>query len=475
VEGQDLAKDSFAQPADDASRLKIPQVSLPKGGGAIRGIDEKFSVNAVNGTGTLTLPIAVSPGRSGFGPQLSLSYSSGAGNGPFGFGWNLSTQTITRKTDKGLPRYADFNDSDVFILSGAEDLVPVPNSARILTVNQVKYTIAQFKPRIEGAFARIERWTSDNGNTHWRTISRDNLTTLYGLDENSRIQDRPRDPKLPWDQPQIFSWLISRSFDDKGNVAVYDYAEETAKDVSPSTPHEANRTLADRCRQRYLKSIRYGKAQSYFPDWSTDHAEVALPNDSYFQAVVDYGDHSLNAPTPTPDQPWTLRPDPFSTHRAGFEVRTYRRVKRILMFHHFKDEPDVGINCLVRSTDFVYSDELTPPDPAAPIYTFLQSASVSGYLRQGTTFEGRSLPKLEFTYSQATLNPQVQTLDAESVQNLPQGIEGSRFEWVDLDGDGAGGVLSDWCRPYRHFRHGNQGEPDNHNKVTAAIARELAD
>ncbi len=51
-------------------------MSLPKGGGAIRGIGEKFAAN----------PIATSPGRSGFGPQLPLSYDSGAGNSPFGFG-----------------------------------------------------------------------------------------------------------------------------------------------------------------------------------------------------------------------------------------------------------------------------------------------------------------------------------------------------------------------------------------------------
>src|SRR2546429_4177104 len=73
----------------------------------------------------MTVPIATSPGRSGFGPQLSLSYDSGAGNGPFGLGWSLSLPSITRKTDKGLPRYRDADDSDVFILTGAEDLVPV--------------------------------------------------------------------------------------------------------------------------------------------------------------------------------------------------------------------------------------------------------------------------------------------------------------------------------------------------------------
>jgi hypothetical protein len=102
-----------------------PAVSLPKGGGAIKGMGEKFAANPVTGTGSMTVPIATSPGRSGFGPQLSLSYDSGAGNGPFGFGWSLSLPSITRKTDKGLPRYDDATESDVFILSGAEDLVPV--------------------------------------------------------------------------------------------------------------------------------------------------------------------------------------------------------------------------------------------------------------------------------------------------------------------------------------------------------------
>ena|SRR5436190_13063271 len=59
-----------------------------------------------------------SPGRSGFGPQLSLSYDSGSGNGPFGFGWALYIPKITRKTDKGLPKYIDAEESDTYILSG---------------------------------------------------------------------------------------------------------------------------------------------------------------------------------------------------------------------------------------------------------------------------------------------------------------------------------------------------------------------
>src|SRR3984885_13824624 len=120
----DAASDTSGS-SSTSSAPTPPHVSLPKGGGAIRGIGEKFAANPVTGTGSLTVPIATSPGRSGFGLQLSLSYDSGAGNGPFGLGWTLTLPRITRKTDKGLPRYCDADEADVFLLSGAEDLVRV--------------------------------------------------------------------------------------------------------------------------------------------------------------------------------------------------------------------------------------------------------------------------------------------------------------------------------------------------------------
>lgn len=105
----------------------LPSITLPKGGGAIRGIGEKFGANPV--TGSLMVPIFTSPNRSDFYPKLSLSYDSGGSNGPFALGWNLKVPSIRRKTEKGLPQYADEFDSDLFILSDTEDLIPalVPN------------------------------------------------------------------------------------------------------------------------------------------------------------------------------------------------------------------------------------------------------------------------------------------------------------------------------------------------------------
>jgi hypothetical protein len=86
-------------------RVSAPASTLPKGGGAIRGIGEKFAANPVTGTASMSIPVFISPGRSGFGPQLALSYDSGAGNGPFGFGWSPSLPVITRKTNKGISPY----------------------------------------------------------------------------------------------------------------------------------------------------------------------------------------------------------------------------------------------------------------------------------------------------------------------------------------------------------------------------------
>src|SRR5258708_33649162 len=54
----------------------LPSISLPKGGGAIHGMGEKFATNPVTGTGAMTVPIATSPGRGGGGPPRPPPYTS---------------------------------------------------------------------------------------------------------------------------------------------------------------------------------------------------------------------------------------------------------------------------------------------------------------------------------------------------------------------------------------------------------------
>src|SRR6266699_928918 len=100
---QKAATDVSSQDSANASSSPLPSLSLPKGGGAIRGIGEKFAANPVTGTGSMTVPIATSPGRSGFGPQLSLSYDSGASNGPFGFGWSSPCRRLPARPTRAYP------------------------------------------------------------------------------------------------------------------------------------------------------------------------------------------------------------------------------------------------------------------------------------------------------------------------------------------------------------------------------------
>ncbi|MEJ2659732.1 MAG: SpvB/TcaC N-terminal domain-containing protein, partial [Desulfobacteraceae bacterium] len=463
-----------AESAEKTNNL-APSISLPKGGGAIRGIGEKFAANPVTGTGSMSVPVATSPGRSGFGPQLSLSYDSGAGNGPFGLGWNLSLPSITRKTDKGLPEYWDAEESDAFILSGAEDLVPVlvekdgewePEQVSPRTIDAKEYTITHYRPRIEGLFARIERWTNPNDPTDvfWRSISKDNITTWYGKTEESRIAD-------PAGKTRIFSWLICQSYDDKGNAIVYEYKPENTERVNLSEVNEKNRT---REANRYLKRIRYGNR---IPnrDATTWQAidPTQLSSDAWmFEVVFDYGEHYAEDEHGQPitvlingdQREWNIRQDPFSSYRAGFEVRTYRLCQRVLMFHHFPDELGVD-DYLVRSTEFKYKE--------GPIASFITQVIQSGYVRQDNAtnpYLKKSLPPVEFEYSQAIIQEEIHTLDAESLENLPYGLDGSSYQGVDLDGEGISGILTEQAGTWFYKRNLSPIRFVNENRKQKQVA-----
>jgi len=145
-------------------------ISLPQGGGALHGIGEKFSPDLHTGTGNFTIPIALPSGRNGFQPQVNLVYSTGSGNGTFGLGWSLSIPGVMRKTSEGIPRYDDLQDT--FVLSGAEDLVPV--------TQQPGFT--RYQPRTEGLFARLLHHR-DAEHNYWEVKSKDGLVSVYGTPE----------------------------------------------------------------------------------------------------------------------------------------------------------------------------------------------------------------------------------------------------------------------------------------------------
>ena len=203
------------------------------------------------------------------------------------------------------------------------------------------------------ARAFIERWTkvTNAHDIHWRSISKDNILTVYGRDAQSRIVDSQ-------DAGHIFSWLICESQDDKGNGILYRYKSENGVGVDLGKAHERNRgpaTDARRTTNRYLKHIYYGNRTPLTNNLGqrsrlldSTQIETELANAGWmFEVVFDYGEHANPTPKPNDSGQWTYRTDAFSTYRSRFEVRTTRICQRVLMFHHFPDENNVGRDCLV--------------------------------------------------------------------------------------------------------------------------------
>ena len=442
-----------------------PTILLPKGGGAIRGIGEKFDVNLATGTGSASVPICISPSRGNFHPQLAITYDSGAGNSAFGLGWNVHLPHISRKTSKGLPRYADHGsvqESDVFLLNGQEDLVPlfkkgtdkevVLDAAGQPVLDEASngdYTVRRYAPRIEKAFERIERWTSqtDTNDIQWRVTSGQNATTIFGQNAASRIAD-----PVKGSGSRVFTWLVSEMYDCKGNAMIYEYKSEDSTNVPTSQANEANRLAISRTSNRYIKRIRYGNVTPNrgLDSWTPFPTSTLPPGTWKFSLVFDYGEHSESFPQPGDQGPWNCRSDPFSTYQPGFEVRTYRLCQRVLMFHHF---PELEIpDYLVSSTDLTFA-----PGPAL---TYLSSVAQSGYILNDSKngYLKQQLPPVEFGYStfpsaKELSNVMPQNVDTDSLQNLPIGVDGKVYQWVDLDGEGLSGILTEQGRKWLYKRN----------------------
>jgi RHS repeat-associated protein len=394
---------------------RLPGITLPRGGGAITGIGEAFKANPATGTASFSLPIAATPGRGGFGPRLTLAYDSGAGNGPFGLGFGLDVPSIGRKTDRRLPTYDDVHDQ--FALTGAEELVPglrrdgdhwVADTALVSG-----WQVARFRPRVDTAWAVIERWRDPmTGETHWRTITRDNVTSIFGRTAASRIAD----PDAPG---RVFRWLLDEVRDDRGEVARYTYVAEDGAGT-PGRPGAYP--------ERYLKRIEYGNAQP------------GVADEFRFEVVFDHGEHPGDVPDAMPSEVWPVRVDPFTSHRAGFALRTLRRCRRVLCFHRF---PELGAQpVLVRSTSFSYDER--------PTGSRLVAAVVTGHRPDVMP---AAMPAIEFEWSDAAHDDTVRTLDADVLADAPVGVDERSYRLVDLDGEGMPGILHEHAGAFLYKRN----------------------
>ena len=124
------------------------------------------------------------------------------------------------------------------------------------------------------------------------------------------------------------------------------------------------------------------------------------------------------------------------------------------MFHHFPDEPAVGDDCLVRSTDLTYSDEDDPADATGPVYTFLRAVTQSGYRRDGDGYRASAACRRS---SSSTAGRSCRTRCTRSTptasRTCPSAWTARRYQWVDLDGEGVPGILTEQAGAWFYKRN----------------------
>jgi RHS repeat-associated protein len=408
-----------------SNKSAIDKIQLPQGGGAISGMGEKFSPDLFTGTGNFSVPIAVPPGRNGMQPSLGLGYSTGSGNSPFGLGWSLGVPGVMRQTAKGLPRYDDA--LDTFVLSGAEDLVPVPGGSS-LTFGEPGF-VQWYRPRTEGLFARIERYR-DATNDYWKVWTKEGLVSYYGTP--GAAGNDPATCRDPQDSTKLFGWKLSRTEDVFGNHILYEYERDL---VNVDGPHHWE--------QAYLKTVKWN---------DFDHGGTQY----LCRVEFVYGERS----------------DAFSEFHAGFEVRTVRRCEEIQIWHDPQFEPGYAGAIKVKTYRFSYLDErVAAHELGADLLprngvSLLSRVQVLGH--DGATEE--AMPPLDFSYSQyEPLKRDFREIDGENLP--PFSLAHPDYELVDLFGRGLPDIvqLNGVARYWRNTGEGSFAAPKHFRDAPVGV------
>ncbi|KNC93807.1 hypothetical protein GM31_17840, partial [Trabulsiella odontotermitis] len=407
--------------------------SLPTGGGTVTGLKTELANAGPDGAATFSISLPVTAGR-GYAPTLALRYHSYAGNGAFGIGWSLDLPTIRRRTRLGTPSY---NDDDEFIGPDGDVIVPellygqpVQRQSDVLLGETltVMYSVTSWRSRLEATYTRIERWspqTQDSANitAFWVFYSPNGEISLFGRNRQARIDSG--------DQNEVAIWLLESSVSPTGEQIYYQYrAEDDVNcDASEIEVHP------DSTAQRYPVAIYYGNihAGRKLP------ALIATPpaTDWLFILGLDYGERDTDLTIPpvwqTPGEGnWLCRQDCFSGYEYGFDIRTRRLCRQILMFH--RTTVLSGAEAPENSTP-AYITGLTLEYQETPTLATLTSVRQVAYEPEGTL---RALPPLALGW-QALSAPV--SLTWQERQDLVNMNALQPYQMVDLKGDGVAGIL----------------------------------
>lgn len=399
-----------------------------------------------NGRVSFEIDLIREVGRPDAVPELALRYD-GETDGVFGFGWSLSSPSIRRGTGRRLPRYRDEGpDADRYTTSADGELVAqlASTAAGWAPVREVRegYEVSRFRPRVESRFARLERWRElSSGIIHWRETSRDDVTRIFGRSADCRIAD-------PADATRISEWLLEEERDSRGNVLRWSYQAEDLAGLDDAMRQ------AEQLRAPGPGPARHPK-RLYWANRTPGRS-----GDELFELVFDYGEHDPATPSTAADGPWQVRPDLRSRYRTGFEVRTRRLCRRVLLFSHLPElaTPDAaglgatGLGAAAPGT-LLRSYELRYSSDAAR--SLLTEVAYTGWRSSGETGRQDALPRLRLGYTQPTGPGPVRELRDERGAPL---LAAAGASWFDLDADGLPGLLSrDYGGTLRYRRNLGDG------------------
>ena len=279
----------------DKSGVTSKAISIPKGAGTIKGMEESFSAQLSTGIASFNVPLALPAARGTAQPSLSLSYSSSGGLGIAGMGWSVGVPFIARQTDRGIPKYNDqagfHADQDRFVFNGGQELVPICivdgmlSCAGALAGEAMPVWAAgwqYFRPRVEGSFLRF--FWSPNHRT-WRVQDKSGVTMELGepLDGSSYTAALERNPN---DASEVYRWCLVRQYDTFGsanpasgnpapaNLVVFRYFQDGGmaylSDIY-DTPPSANAALSAFAHHTRLNyAARPDPTRSYRSGWSIE-------------------------------------------------------------------------------------------------------------------------------------------------------------------------------------------------------------
>jgi RHS repeat-associated protein len=289
------------------------------------GLGERLEVDPSTGAATLTVPLPLLTDRTGAAPPLTLMHAGG-GNSSVGLGWSLTVPSVQRIGDRGLPRY---DESDRYVVAGVGEVSPALEDDggggwRPSRRGVDEFEVRRHTPVVGHPTHVVEQWIHrPNGTSSWRVEGADGSVAVYGESAAARTAD-------PADPTRIATWHLERSWDLAGNAFAYEYKPEDFAGVSREDPAEAARIRRGIPAGTYLKRVHYANRTPFDP--GDPNADVGFR----LEVVLDYGEHDTADPVTAGDEtaPWALRPDPFSRYQ-GFEARTYRRCRRVLLFSRY--------------------------------------------------------------------------------------------------------------------------------------------